>query len=161
MSDFTNTPDPSLTPPPPVNNSKTFTTKQLAIVLGVFAAFALLIGVILAPGDKNSTTQDTIASAPSYTIPSAPPVNKYDDYVNYVLNNSGKANTWSRADVIEFGDLVCQSLDNGNSIRSVTNLLEGYAKSKSDAELFASVMVGSISHLCPEYKSDLSYYLNS
>jgi hypothetical protein len=160
MSDFTNPPDPSLPPLVP-NNNKNFTSKQLAIAMFIFASFALLIGVIIAPSDKASITKDTVASSPSYTIPSSPPVNKYDDYVNYVLNNSGQANTWSKADVIRFGDLVCQALDNNNPIRSVVTLLEGYSKSVSDAELFASVMIGSINNLCPEYKSDLSYYLNS
>jgi hypothetical protein len=160
MTDF-NPPSPPLSPEK--KDTVTLSKKNLAIAF--FAAAFVLLFIVLAIPSSNSDDKSSVAtdSIPVATQPpvQTSPVNKYDDYVNYVLNNSGKANTWSRADVIEFGDLVCQSLDNGNSIRSVVNLLNGYANSNSDAELFASVMIGSINNLCPEYKTDLNYYLNN
>ena len=157
----------NITPPPPLAPEKkdtvTFNKKNLAIAFLAVALFVLFI-VLIIPGDKSSAPVTTDAPAqtnPPYTVPVTQAVNKYDQYMDHVLNNSGQANTWSKADVIEFGDLVCQALDNGNSVRSVASLLNGYAKTTSDVEFFASVMFGSIKFLCPEYVSDLNYYLNS
>jgi len=159
MTDSTNTPPPL--PQPEKKDTLTVNKKNLAIAFLAVALFFLFI-VVLIPGDNKDTSTNTPAPvATDAPAPQAPPVNKYDDYMNYVLNNSGQANTWSKADVIEFGDLVCQALDKGNTIRSVVNLLNGYAKTSSDVEFFASVMLASIKHLCPEYQTDLDYYLNS
>ena len=150
-------------PQPEKKDTVTFNKKNLAIAFLALSLFVLFI-VLIIPGDNSSAPKTTNAPAPVVTNPpitAAPVTNKYDDYMNHVLNNSGQANSWSKADVIEFGDLVCQALDNGNSVRSVVNLLNNYAKTTSDAEFFASVMIGSIKFLCPEYMSDLQYYLNS
>jgi hypothetical protein len=159
MTDSINTPPPL--PQPEKKETVTFNKKNLAIAFLAVALFFLFI-VLLVPGDNKDTSTNTpVPVATDAPAPQAPSTNKYDDYMDYVLNNSGQANTWSKADVIEFGDLVCQALDNGSSIRSVVNLLNGYAKTNSDVEFFASVMIGSIRHLCPEYQTDLDYYLNS
>ena len=151
--------------PSPQKDSKetvTFNKKNLAIAFLALSLFILLI-VILIPGNKSSAPSVTNAPAPVVTNPpvTSPPENRYDQYMAHVLNNSGQANTWSKAKIIEFGDLVCQALDNGNSIRSVVSLLNNYANTTSDAELFASVMFGSITYLCPEYESDLQVYLGN
>ncbi len=91
----------------------------------------------------------------------APVTNKYDDYYAHVLKNSGQANTEPKADVIEFGDLVCQALDNNNSVQYVVKLLNGYAESNSDIELYAAIITGAIMYLCPEYNTDLQNYLDA
>ena len=147
-------------PPSPKKETVTFNKKNLAIAFLALSLFILFI-VLIIPGDNSSSSDTNNSPAPIVTNPPAPAKNKYDSYIDYVLNNSGQANTWSKADIIEFGDLVCQALDEGNSIRSVVNLLNGYANTTSDVELFASIMVGSITHICSEYLSDLNYYLNS
>lgn len=91
----------------------------------------------------------------------APVTNKYDDYYAHVLKNSGQANSESKADVIEFGDLVCQSLDAGNSVQKVVALLNSYAETTSDRELYAAVITGAIMYLCSEYNSALQNYLDA
>lgn len=91
----------------------------------------------------------------------APVTNKYDDYYAHVLKNSGQANTEPKADVIEFGDLVCQALDAGNSVQKVVKLLNGYAESNSDIELYAAIITGAVMYLCPEYNNDLQNYLDA
>ena len=154
----------SFTPPAPQPNKKetiTLNKKNLAIAFFAVAFFFLLI-VILLPGDKSSSPATT--AAPIVTNPpitAAPVVNKYDQYMDHVLNNSGKANTWSKAQLIEFGDLVCQALDDGSSVRQVVNLMSSYAQNDSDIELFASVTFGAITYICPEYDSQLQAYLGN
>lgn len=145
-------------PQPEKKETVTFNKKNLAIAFLAVSIFILLIAIII-PGDKSSSP-DT-APTPIVTNPpiTAPPANKYDQYMDHVLNNSGQANTWSKADVIEFGDLVCQALDKGNSIPAVVRLLESYAKTNSDVEFFASVVFGAITYICPEYKYAMDEYL--
>ena len=99
----------------------------------------------------------TTTEAPYVT----PATNKYDNYYAHVVNNSGQANTESKADVIEFGDLVCQALDNGNSVQYVVKLLNGYAKSNSDIELYAAIITGAVMYLCSEYNGALQNYLDA
>lgn len=148
--------------PPEKKETVTFNKKNLAIAFLAVSIFILILAIVI-PSSNSSSSVTTDAPAPVITNPpyTPPAQNKYDQYMDHVLNNSGQANTWSKADVIEFGDLVCGALDNGNSVRQVVNLLEGYAKSSSDVEFFASVAFGAITYICPEYKSDLDYYLNS
>lgn len=153
-----------LDPPPPPQPEKketvTFNKKNLAIAFLAVSIFILILAIVI-PGDKSSSPATTNAPAPVVTNPpvTAAPANKYDQYMDHVLNNSGQANTWSKADVIEFGDLVCQSLDKGNTIPAVVRLLESYAKTDSDVEFFASVVFGSITYICPEYKYAMQEYL--
>lgn len=148
------------TPQPEKKDTLTFNKKNLAIAFLAVSMFILILAIVI-PGNNSSSSVTTDAPAPVVTNPpyTPPAENKYDQYMDHVLNNSGQANTWSKSDVIEFGDLVCAALDKGNSISSVVNLLQGYAKSNSDIEFFASVAFGSITYICPEYKPDLDVYL--
>jgi hypothetical protein len=148
-------------PQPEKKDSLTVNKKNLAIAFLAVALFFLFI-VLLVPGDNKDTSTNTPAPvATDAPAPQAPSTNKYDDYMDHVLNNSGKANSWSKSDIIEFGDLVCQALDEGNSVRAVVNLLNGYASTTSDVEFFASIMTGAVLHICPEYKPAMSAYLNN
>jgi hypothetical protein len=152
-----------LTPPslPPAKDTFTINKKNFAIIFLGFVLTVLILVILIPSSDSSKDSNTTVpVTQPVVTNP-APTVNKYDAYMDHVLNNSGQANTWSKSEVIEFGDLVCGALDNNTSIRSVVNLLNSYAKTNSDVELFASVMIGSIRHICPEYQSDLNYYLNN
>jgi hypothetical protein len=152
--------DPPSPPQPEKKDTLTFNKKNLAIAFLAVSIFILILALVI-PGSNSSSPATNDAPAPAVTNPpyTPPAENKYDQYMDHVLNNSGQANTWSKSDVIEFGDLVCGALDKGNSISSVVNLLQGYAKSNSDIEFFASVAYGSITYICPEYKPDLDVYL--
>lgn len=134
---------------------KTFTLASALVAIIVALIFLSSCGTTTVIKEVQATTTD----APIITSP--PVVNKYDRYLEHVLNHSGKANTWSKDKLIEFGDLVCQSLDEGNSIRQVVNLLSSYSNSQSDLELFAAVTYAAITYICPEYQTDLSAYLNN
>ena len=145
-------------PPSPAPQPKKGVTinPKFAIAFAI-AALVLLIVVIAAPASTPPTT--TTTQAPETTL--APVVNKYDTYLEHLYNNSGQANTWSKAQLIEFGDTVCQALDQGSTVRQVVNLLSSYAKTPSDIELFAAVAWASITYICPEYKTQMDNYLNS
>lgn len=144
--------------PPEKKETVTFNKKNLAIAFLSLAFFILFI-ILIIPGDKSSSPDTT--PAPVVTNPPAPAKTKYDLYLDYVLSESGRANTWNTSTLIEFGDTVCQSLDNGSSIRQVVNILSRNAKDDSDIVFFAAVVRGAIENICPQYMSDLNYYLNN
>ena len=98
----------------------------------------------------------TPTNSPVITQPAS---NKYDEFVTYVQNNSGAANLESRADIIDTGDLICKAGDSGKSISSITQILSDTAQTQSDVTLYATVMFGAITILCPEYHADLQTYL--
>lgn len=148
-------------PDPQKKDTITFNKKNLAIAFFAVAFFILLI-VMIIPGDKSSSPSTTAAPIPTNPpATAAPAANKYDQYLDHVYNNSGKAYTFGEAKLIEFGDLVCGALDDGNSIRAVVNLLSNYSSGYQDNELFASVVFASITYICPEYTSDLNNYINN
>lgn len=147
-------------PPQPQDNKKNITPKQLAAAVFFLASFILLVVVIAIPGDSSST-KDTVAPAPVITAAPAPPVNKYDAYLEHVYNNSGQANTMTKAKLIEYGDIICEALDNGRTIAWITAYLSTYSEGQSDVELYASIIYGAVKNICPEYMSDMQSYLNS
>jgi hypothetical protein len=147
-------------PMPPMPQEKKDNKFQILAAAFFVLAIVVLVVIFSVPSSDTPETVDAPVPSPIVTEPPAS-TNKYDDYMDHVLNNSGKANSWSKSDIIEFGDLVCQALDEGNSVRAVVNLLNGYASTTSDVELFASVMTGAVIYICPEYKASMSAYLNN
>ncbi len=123
------------------------------------AAFILLIVVIAAPGDKQETL--TTTPAPAQTYAPAPVVNKYDAYLEHVYNNSGQANTITKGTLIEYGDTICNALNQGRTIPWIVGYLSENSTGYSDNALFASVIYGAITYICDEYKGDLNLYLNN
>jgi hypothetical protein len=147
-------------PQPEKKDTVTFNKKNLAIAF-LAVAIAILAIVLLAPSNNSSTTTDTVASSPVVTAAPAPAINKYDAYVEHVYNNSGQANSMTRATIIEYGDIICQSLDSGRTIPWITSYLSEYSNGQSDIELYASIVYGAVKHICPEYMPDMQAYLNS
>jgi len=146
--------------PPPSNSDKKL--RIFAVVF--FVAAVLFLGVIIgASGDSKPAANETTATVSVTNAPIAadPAQTKYDRYYENVLNNSGRANSLSKSAVIEVGDLVCQSLDEGNTTRQVAIVLEGASSTQSELEYAAAVMYWAITDLCPEYKASLNAYLNS
>lgn len=118
--------------------------------------------IILSVGLVSCGTKTIVKEVPQST--NAPVVtsgaNKYEQYVDFVKANSGQAYSYTDAQLIETGDLVCAALDSGKSIPTITQILEDTARNQSDIELFASVMYSAIQYICPEYKAALSSHLN-
>jgi hypothetical protein len=148
-------------PSPKKKDTVTFNKKNIIISTLVAILAVIIFAVAVSGNSSDEVNTDSVAVDTNPPAAPAPTNNKYDNYMDHVLNNSGKANSWSKSDIIEFGDLVCQALDEGNSIRAVVNLLNGYASTTSDVEFFAAVMTGAVINICPEYKPAMSAYLNS
>ena len=91
----------------------------------------------------------------------SPVTNKYDDYYTHVLNNSGKANSMAKSEIIEFGDVVCEALDKGRTVAWIVSFLEDYADSTSDNEFFASIIFGAVTYICAEHQEKLQNYLQA
>jgi len=126
------------------------------------ALVAILIALIFLSSCGTTTVVKEVPTATvAPEVSYAPAVNKYDAYLEHVYNNSGQANTISKSDLIEYGDTICQSLDNGKSIPYIVNYLSEYSNSQSDNALFASVIFGAITYICDEYKGDLNLYLGN
>ena len=157
MNDVIFDPPPAPTPEP----KKGITINPKYAVAFAVAAFAFLMLVIIAPGDKEVAPTATAAPAPVQTYAPAPAVNKYDAYLEHVYNNSGQANSMTRAKLIEYGDIICEALDRGNSIAWIVNYLSNGSSGQSDNELYASIIYGAITYICDEYKGDLNLYLNN
>ncbi len=155
MNDVLFDPPPAPTPEP----KKGITINPKYALAFAIAAFAFLMLVIVAPSDKE--VAPTTTPAPVQTFAPAPVVNKYDSYLEHVYNNSGQANSMTKAKLIEYGDIICEALDNGRSIAWITSYLSTYSEGQSDVELYASIIYGAITYICDEYKGDLNLYLNN
>lgn len=156
-------PTPPASENPKLNSSKM--KKQVFAIMFLLAVSALLLGILIAPGnsDKSSNPTTVVTQPVVVTLATTPlpVVNKYDQYLEHVYNNSGQANTMSKADLIELGDLICQRLDEGNSIRTIVSVVSNAASTNSDMELGAAAIYGAVHYICSEYISDLNAYLNN
>jgi hypothetical protein len=153
--------DAPLTPssPLPSGGKKNNTVVVIAAAVAVVIITALIV-FGLSSSDKSSTdTADTTVNTVPYVPTPEPESNKYDEYYGHVLNNSGQANTIAKADIISYGDTICSSLNNGQSIPYMVNFLSERSTGEADSTLFASVIFGAITYICPEYRSDLETYL--
>ena len=156
MSDSFSSPSP---PPSSNKNSSTvvvITTAVTAVIITALIVFGM------SSSDKASTdVANTAANTTPYVSTSEPVSNKYDLYYEYVLDNSGRANTMSKSDVIKLGDLICQYLDLGNSIDELVKLLAEKSADTSAQELSGEGLFGAIEYLCPEYRSNLQTYIEN
>lgn len=150
--------DPPPAPQPEKKDTLTFNKKNLAIAFLAVSIFILILAIVI-PGSNSSSPATNNTPAPVITAAPAPVVNKYDAYLEHMYNNSGQANTITKAELIKYGDLVCNALDSGRTIPWIVNYLSTNAADQSDLELFASLVYGSITYICNEYKADLSAYL--
>lgn len=153
-------PHPPSPPQPEKKDTVTFNKKNLAIAFFAVSFLILLIAIIV-PGDKSTSPVTTDAPVITSAPVTNPPVNKYDAYLEHVYNNSGQANTMTKATLIEYGDTICSALDNGRSISWITSYLSSYSTGNSDVELYASIVYGAITYICDEYTPQLRAYLNS
>lgn len=147
--------------PPPSGNKNSYTIVVIATAVTAVIITALIV-FGMSSSDKSSTdVADTAANTTPYVSTSEPVSNKYDRYYEYVLDNSGRANTMPKSDVINLGDLICQYLDSGNSIAELVALLAEKSADTSAQELSAEGIFGAIEYLCPEYRSNLQTHIEN
>ena len=155
-------------PTPPASSSEPSPKAKFYAMIFFGVAVLILAAAIAVPGDNSGSDATDSTTTTVYTSAIDPigegdiaPVNKYDAYYQHMLDNSGRANTAAKSSVIELGDLVCQSLDEGNSVAAVVKVLADASTDAADMELAAAAVYGAITYLCPEYAANLSAYLNT
>ena len=151
------------TPPPlpaPTPDKKEISDVVKVAVIFLIFAVVLSVTAIAMYGGKNESVMQVTQPAAAVETP-VQSSNKYDDYYEHVLSNSGQAQTTSKSDVIELGDLVCGALDKGNTFSAVTSTLSDVADGQTDTEYYAAVVTGAVKYICPEYFSALESYLNN
>lgn len=128
------------------------------------STITILVGAVLGlgactvePTGGISTPADT--RPPRTSVPPLP-ANPEDDYLAFVNSEALDAVYQTDEDLAMMGYLVCDALDNGNSVRSVAELMEQEATTDGDVELFAAILFAAVTHLCPEHESALNRYAN-
>ena len=123
----------------------------------------VLISVgLLASCGKETVIKEVLVTAPPATEVPAEIVkeNKYDQYINFVLDNSGQARDWTESDLIETATLVCGAFDDGASLDSVVTVFSNNSSGDYDNELFAAIIGGAVTYLCPEWQGYVNSQLN-
>jgi hypothetical protein len=118
---------------------------------------AALAVVSLAACGKE-TVREVLVTTPPTEAP-APEVNKYDQYLNFLYNESAQARSWDEQKLLELGTLVCDWFEGGNNVAGLIDLFSSYSDGSYDTEFYAVIMAGSVTILCPEYQSYVSAQL--
>ena len=118
---------------------------------------ALVVLSLYACGKE--TVREVLVTTPPTEAP-AVEVNKYDQYLEVLYNESAQARSWDEADLLEFGTVVCESFDNGATLDTVLTTMFNYSSGKYDDELFAAVIAAAVMHLCPEWQAYVSSQLS-
>lgn len=116
-----------------------------AIILSACGKETIIREVVVTAAPVESTTTTTTTQAPQET--------KFDRYLNELYQYSGQARSWDEADLLEFGSIVCDSFDAGNSLDDIVGVMSEYSSGSYDDELFAGIILSSVVHLCPEHES--------
>ena len=122
-----------------------------------------VVAIISLSACGKETIREVLVTTPPTEAPAtteAPTENKYDNYLITVYDNSAQARSWSDADLLQFGTVVCESFDNGATLDSVLNTMSNYSSGKYDDELFAAVVAAAVMHLCPEWQAYVSAQLS-
>lgn len=114
----------------------------------IFTAFAV---ISLAACGKE-TVREVLVTTPPTEAP-AVELNKFDQYLLDVRSESAQARTMSDQDLLKFGTLICDAFDAGNSLDSIVTLLSSYSSGTYDTDLYAMIIVGAVTNICPEWAS--------
>ena len=112
--------------------------------------------IALAGCGKETVIKEVLVTTPPTEAPAPavePDSNKYDQYLDFVNDNSAQARQWTEADLLEMATLVCGAFDNGASLSAVVDVFSNSSTGRYDDELFAAIIGGSVTYLCPEYQS--------
>ena len=116
--------------------------------------------IIIAGCGQKETIREVLVTAPPATEAPAPELNKYDQYLEMLYNESAQARTWLESDLLELGTTVCEVFDQGGTIDGVINIFTKNSTGKYDDELYSAVIAGSVIYLCPEWADYVQSQLN-
>lgn len=118
-------------------------------------ATATVMPLALVSCGKETVIKEVLVTIPPTTAAQSEPVeqNKYDKYLDFVLDNSGQAREWKESDLIETATLVCGAFDGGASLSGVVGVFSDNSTGSYDDELFAAIIGGAVTYICPEWAS--------
>lgn len=115
---------------------------------------------IFAACGSKETIREVLVTAPPATEAPAPEVNKYDKYLEMLFANSAQARAWDESDLLELGNIVCDTFDSGGTLDGVLTVFANNADGSYDMDLYSAVIAGSVTFLCPEWADYVKEQLN-
>lgn len=115
-------------------------------------AAILVASLAILAGCGKETVREVLVTTPPTEAP-AVEMSKYDEYLTFIYNDSAQAREWDESKLLELGSIVCDSFAAGATLDSVIDVFASNANGSYDTEFYASVMVSSVTFLCPEYKT--------
>jgi hypothetical protein len=115
-------------------------------------ALILIASLVILAGCGKETIREVLVTNPPVEAPSTE-LSKYDQYLAFIYNDSAQAREWDEAKLLQLGSVVCDSFAAGSTLDSIIDIFAANANGSYDTEFYASVMVSSVTFLCPEYKT--------
>jgi hypothetical protein len=110
---------------------------------------AIVASILVGCGQKE-TIREVLVTTPPTEAP-APELNKFDQYLDMLYNESAQARSWTEADLLELGTTVCEVFDQGGTIDGLIEVFNENSSGNYDDELYSAVIAGSVIFLCPEW----------
>jgi hypothetical protein len=114
----------------------------------------------LAGCGQKETIREVLVTSPPATEAPAPELNKFDQYLEMLYNESAQARSWTESDLLELGTTVCEVFDTGGTIDGVIKIFSNNSTGAYDDELYSAVIAGSVLFLCPEWAAYVQSQLN-
>jgi hypothetical protein len=118
------------------------------------------IVLALAGCGQKETIREVLVTTPPATEAPAPELNKFDQYLEMLYNESAQARSWTESDLLELGTTVCEVFDTGGTIDGVIQIFSNNSTGAYDDELYSAVIAGSVLFLCPEWAAYVQSQLN-
>lgn len=117
--------------------------------------------IFTACGNKE-TIREVLVTTPPVAVTEAPEtdVNKFDAYLEMLYTNSAQARAWDESDLLELGNIVCDTFDSGGTLDGVLTVFSNNADGSYDMDLYSAVIAGSVTFLCPEWADYVKDQLN-
>ena len=123
-------------------------------------AASTAIVLALAGCGQKETVREVLVTTPPATEAPAPELNKFDQYLEMLYNESAQARSWTESDLLELGTTVCEVFDTGGTIEGVIKIFSNNSTGAYDDELYSAVIAGSVLFLCPEWAAYVQSQLN-
>lgn len=123
-------------------------------------AASTAIVLALAGCGQKETIREVLVTTPPATEAPAPELNKFDQYLEMLYNESAQARSWTESDLLELGTTVCEVFDTGGTIDGVIKIFSNNSTGAYDDELYSAVIAGSVLFLCPEWAAYVQSQLN-
>jgi len=123
-------------------------------------AASTAIVLALAGCGQKETIREVLVTTPPATEAPAPELNKFDQYLEMLYNESAQARSWTESDLLELGTTVCEVFDTGGTIEGVIKIFSNNSTGAYDDELYSAVIAGSVLFLCPEWAAYVQGQLN-